>query len=241
MRINLSILCVLSVPICVVNSLTTSHLTKSMGDNGRLLCIGQARTFTRCSNPPHTSTAMLALRSNQEGKDNTSSFRRGLNGFFLAASLTLGCVLSLNTPVNAFDSSRVIGEIQGSGLVFKDTLLVESFDDPKVQGVSLYITNFQRPLAERIQKGFFTDPSAAALGCAKTGPVKIADNIAMGKQGEEVFEESKSLLFKTLRVQRIYDKEKGTVVYVTYNTRLNKNDDTNKSRFKSGVCAVSLE
>jgi catabolite regulation protein CreA len=111
----------------------------------------------------------------------------------------------------------------------------------KFPGVTLYISNFQRPLTERLSKDFFSDPSDASVTCAKTGAVVIADNIAVGKGGEEVFEESKSLLFKTLRVQRIYDKEKNTVVYVSYNTRLDKNDDTNKSRFKSSVCAVYLE
>jgi len=140
----------------------------------------------------------------------------------------------------AFES-RIIGEISGSGIVFKDTLVVESFDDPKVQGVTLYISNFQRPLTERIQKDFFTDPSYTSVGCAKTGPVKIADNIATGKGGEEVFEESRSLLFKTLRVQRIYDQQKKSAVYVTYNTRFDKNSDSNKSRFKSSICVVNLD
>ena len=59
--------------------------------------------------------------------------------------------------------------------------------------------------------------------------------------GEEVFEESKSLLFKTLRVQRIYDEETQTVVYVSFSTRLDKNDDTNAARFKSALCAVHLD
>jgi catabolite regulation protein CreA len=107
--------------------------------------------------------------------------------------------------------------------------------------VTLYISNFQRPLTERLSKDFFSDPSYASVSCAKTRKVEIADNIGMGKGGEEVFEESKSLLFKTLRVQRIYDQERNTVVYVSFNTRLDKNDDTNKSRFKSSICAVNLE
>jgi catabolite regulation protein CreA len=117
---------------------------------------------------------------------------------------------------------------------------VESFEDPKVKGVSLYVSNFQRPLTERIQKDFFSDPSSASITCARSGPISIADNINTSKQGEEVFEESKSLLFKTLRVQRIYDQEKNTVVYVSFNTRLDKNSDTNKSRFKSSLCALNL-
>ena len=107
----------------------------------------------------------------------------------------------------------------------------------------MYVSNFQRPLTERLSKDFFNDPSYASVGCAKTaaGKIEIADNINTSMQGEEVFEESKSLLFKTLRVQRIYDKEKNTVVYVSFNTRLDKNEDSNKSRFKSSICAVNLE
>jgi len=31
----------------------------------------------------------------------------------------------------------------------QDTLQIESFDDPKVRGITLYISNFQRPLTER--------------------------------------------------------------------------------------------
>lgn len=63
----------------------------------------------------------------------------------------------------------------------------------------------------------------------------------MNSFAEEVFEESKSLFFKTLRVQRIYDQEKNTMVYVSFNTRINKGDDDNKSRFKSSLCAVNLD
>lgn len=58
---------------------------------------------------------------------------------------------------------------------------------------------------------------------------------------QPVFEEKRSLLFKELRVQRIYDEEKKTLVYVSFNTRLDKNSDSNKSRFKSSISAVSLE
>jgi hypothetical protein len=41
-------------------------------------------------------------------------------------------VLCLPAAAVASDS-RIIGQIAGSGLVFKDTLVVESFDDPKVR------------------------------------------------------------------------------------------------------------
>lgn len=114
--------------------------------------------------------------------------------------------------------------------------------DPKIKGVELYISNFDRPITEKLSgANLFNDPAYASVACTKTAKVvAIADNIAKGPGGEEVFEESRSLLFKTLRVQRIYDTDTNTVIYVSYNTRLDKNDDTNKSRFKSSLCAVNL-
>ena len=78
------------------------------------------------------------------------------------------------------------------------------------------------------------------VACAKTGKVAIASNIAKGPEGEQVFKESRSILFKDLRVQRIYDEQENTVVYVSFSTRLDKSDDNNKSRFKSSLCAVNL-
>lgn len=169
--------------------------------------------------------------------------KRGLAAGLLSLSVmtNLSSMMPADMTVANAAGSTVIGEIAGSGLVFKDTLVVEQFDDPKVKGVSLYISNFQKPMTEKIAKGeIFSDPSFASVSCARTGPITIADNIAKGKQGEEVFEESKSLLFKTLRVQRIYDEERGVVVYVSFNTRLDKNSDSNKARFKSSTCAIGL-
>jgi hypothetical protein len=82
-------------------------------------------------------------------------------------------------------SSRVVGEISGSGLVFKDKLLVESFADPKIQGVALYLTSFERPLTERLSKDFFSDPSASSLTCNKSADkVQVADNIVTSTAGE---------------------------------------------------------
>ena len=206
----------------------------------------------------------LALHAQREGSNNrptteVSSFFENTKKTFqtglLSAALILGTTFSPhihfqndnNTPFLApptvhADSSKVVGALKGSGLVFKDTLKIERFEDPKVQGVVLYISNFERPVTEKFSGGnFFNDPSYASVACARTGKIAIADNIAKGPWGEEVFEESRSLLFKTLRVQRVYDEEKKTVVYVSYNTRLDKGDDTNKSRFKSSLCAVNLD
>jgi catabolite regulation protein CreA len=129
---------------------------------------------------------------------------------FLATS---AAVLTGSRPSKASAAeSRTIARLQGSGLVFKDTLVVESFDDPKVstillldpliglvliyvhshfflgyskvKGVTLYVSNFERPMTERIQKDFFTEPSYASVTCVKTGPIELADNIDKSDKGE---------------------------------------------------------
>ena len=107
--------------------------------------------------------------------------------------------------------------------------------------MTLYISDFSRPITDRVQKDFFSDPSQADLACARTGPIKLAADIAMGREGEEVFNEARSLLFKTLRVRRIYDEPTKTLVYTAFSTRANKNDDENKSRFASSLCAVHVD
>lgn len=198
---------------------------------------------------PNVRPIVTAHATKQDCKSRTPEgsialpFKLNARNFMVAAALCTTAFATPTAPVNAVES-QVIGQITGSGLVFKDTLQVESFEDPKVRGVTLYISNFQRPINERLSsaKNFFSDPSSAAVACARTGKmVTVADNINKTPAGEEVFKESKSLLFKSLKVQRIFDIEHNTVVYVSFNTRFDKNDDDNKSRFQNSLCAVNLD
>lgn len=125
--------------------------------------------------------------------------------------------------------------------MFKDTLKVSAFEDPKLKGVTIYLSDFDRPLTEKLQKDFFSDPSSTSLGCALTGPILLQPSqINSSEDGEEVFEENRSLFFKQIRVKRVYDKQTNTAVYVSYSTRLDKGSDKNKARFKSSLCAVNL-
>ena len=117
---------------------------------------------------------------------------------------------------------------------------------------------------ERVQKDFFSDPSQSGLACSRRGaPLKVG-NVDTSAEGEDVVSEAKSLLFKTLRVKRIVDKEANALVYVSYSTRtrlcenhdfmarapdslvdfctgINKDDDSNKARFASSLCTVSMD
>lgn len=129
-----------------------------------------------------------------------------------------------------------------TGLIFKDTLKIEAFEDPKVSGVELYLSAFERPVTEKIAAGdVFSDPSQGGLTCSYKGRVVVSNAASTDKSGEEVFSEARSLLFKSLKVRRVVDKAGEAVVYAVYSQRLDKNDDTNNSRFKSALCAVHVD
>jgi CreA protein len=95
-------------------------------------------------------------------------------------------------------------------------IVVEAIEDPKVEGVTCHVTHFERGLIDRLRKGnWFEDPSNASIACRQTGPIVIGE-IERDEEGEEVFNERKSLVFKNLAVRRIYDEAHQTLIYVVY-------------------------
>jgi CreA protein len=99
-------------------------------------------------------------------------------------------------------------------------IVVEAIEDPEIKGITCHVTHFERGLIDRLRKGnWFEDPSNASIACRQTGPVVIGD-IELDEEGEEVFNERKSLVFKNLAVRRIYDEARQTLVYVIYSRQV---------------------
>jgi CreA protein len=93
---------------------------------------------------------------------------------------------------------------------------VEAVADPEVQGVVCHVAYFNRSLIDRLQQGnWFEDPSYSAVDCSASGPITIG-NINLNKGGEEIFKQSRSLIWKSLRVSRIYDAENNALVYLAH-------------------------
>lgn len=171
----------------------------------------------------------------------TIGFKPKITNTILRSALGFGFYFCGYIPTGVADA-RQIGDIPTSGLIFKDSLRVSSFKDPKIPNVNLYLADFDRPLTDKLNSNFFDDPSSSSLACSSDGPIDPANlqKITPNKEGEEIFEESRNLFFKQIKVRRIYDKDSNTLVYVSYSTRFDKNADENKSRFKSSLCAVSV-
>src|SRR5690606_38857164 len=86
-----------------------------------------------------------------------------------------------------------------------DDITVEAVADPEVKGVVCHVAYFNRSLIDRLQQGnWFEDPSYSAVDCSAAGPITVG-NINTNKGGEEIFQQSRSLIWKSLRVSRIYD------------------------------------
>jgi CreA protein len=96
-----------------------------------------------------------------------------------------------------------------------DKIVVDGFDDPKVEGVACHIARAQTG-GMKGALGVAEDTSDASIACRQIGPIKIIGDI---KDGERVFDERRSLIFKTLQVVRFFDRKRNVLVYVAYSNR----------------------
>ncbi|MFH1035795.1 MAG: CreA family protein [Pseudomonadota bacterium] len=97
-----------------------------------------------------------------------------------------------------------------------DKIVVDGFDDPKVQGVSCFLSRAQTG-GVKGELGLAEDTSDASISCRQVGPIKILGEL---KDGERVFDERRSLVFKRLQVVRFFDRERNVLVYVAYSDRV---------------------
>jgi CreA protein len=113
-------------------------------------------------------------------------------------------------PAAAGEVGRVGGDWVGNDIV------IEAIPDPKVQGVTCHVSYFDRSMWDRLSKGnWFEDPSNSSIACRQTGPIVIG-NIDLSPRGEPVFSASRSLIFKSLTVTRIYDAQNQVLIYLTH-------------------------
>ncbi|MDP4073581.1 CreA family protein [Acidovorax sp. A1169] len=95
-------------------------------------------------------------------------------------------------------------------------IIVEAYDDPAVAGVTCYVSR-ARTGGIKGSLGLAEDRSEASIACRQTGPVSFPAPL---RKQEEVFSERLSILFKRLRVVRMVDPARNTLVYLTYSEKL---------------------
>jgi len=125
------------------------------------------------------------------------------------ASLLAACALAA-----CGNGSPEVGEFKNdwSGNEIK----IIQLSDPKVDGVVCHLAHFDRGVWDRLGKGnWFENPSNSSISCLQSGPITIG-RIDLDKSGEEVFDQSQSLVFKQLAVRRIYDAGTDSLMYVSF-------------------------
>ena len=95
-------------------------------------------------------------------------------------------------------------------------IVVDAHDDPKVAGVTCYVSRAKTG-GVKGALGLAEDKSEASIACRQVGPISIAKPLP---QQEEVFNERISLVFKKLRIVRMVDVKRNTLVYLTYADRV---------------------
>ena len=120
----------------------------------------------------------------------------------------------LAVTLAACGDSREVGNV-GVDWTGND-ISIDAVADPEVDGVVCHLAYFNRSFIDRLQQGnWFEDPSYSALDCSITGPITIGD-IQTRAGGEEIFKEGRSLIWKSLRVTRVYDQANNALIYLAH-------------------------
>lgn len=95
-------------------------------------------------------------------------------------------------------------------------VVVEAFDDPAVEGVACYVSRAKTG-GIKGALGVAEDPARFSVACRQVAPIRFSKPLA---RNEQVFREGASLVWKHVRVVRIVDAKRNTLVYLTYSDRL---------------------
>ena len=96
-------------------------------------------------------------------------------------------------------------------------IVVDAYDDPKVAGVTCYVSRAKTG-GIKGALGLAEDLSEASIACRQVGPISFSGKPL--EVQEEMFNERISLVFKKLRVVRMVDRKRNTLVYLTYSDRV---------------------
>ncbi len=130
---------------------------------------------------------------------------------FLGA-LALAAAFAL--PVHA----ETLGEVS---TVFKligpnHKIVIEAYDDPLVEGVTCFVSRAKTGGITGAV-GLATDKSDASIACRQVGEIRIKEPLP---RQDDVFSERLSILFKRLRIVRVVDAKRQSLVYMTYSEKL---------------------
>ena len=133
----------------------------------------------------------------------------------LAATLMVGLAapgsVRADGPDAIFKKSTV-----WRALTPNDKLAVYGIDDPEVDGVACHYTVPEKG-GVKGTLGVAEEVSDISLSCRQVGPIKFKSKF---EQGDVVFSERRSLIFKKMQIVRGCDAKRNVLVYLVYSDRI---------------------
>ncbi|MBI5018363.1 MAG: CreA family protein [Deltaproteobacteria bacterium] len=126
----------------------------------------------------------------------------------------LGCLVALSRLARAEEIGHV--DTKWNALSPDDSIVIEAFDDPVVQGVVCHLSRARKG-GWKGAVGLAEDPTEASIACRQIGPIQFLGEV---KKGEEVFSQRASAVFKRIHVVRFLDRKRNVLVYLTYSDRI---------------------
>ncbi|MGZ5010596.1 MAG: CreA family protein [Methylobacter sp.] len=131
----------------------------------------------------------------------------------LAATIVLG-ILAFTASAEEIGDVSTTFKLLGAN----HKIVVEAFDDPDVPGVACHISRAKTG-GMKGAVGLAEDPTEASISCRQIGSIDTG-KLDKLKNGDVVFKENLSLVFKTLQVVRFYDKKRNVLVYLAYSDKV---------------------
>jgi CreA protein len=125
---------------------------------------------------------------------------------------------AFSLALTAAATAETVGEVSTAFKLIgpNHKVVVEVFDDPKVGGVSCYLSRSKTGGVSGAL-GLAEDKAESSVACRQVGLISF--NGTLPRQ-EEVFSERASILFKHVRVVRMVDSKRNALVYLVYSDRL---------------------
>ncbi|WP_306145103.1 CreA family protein [Roseibium sp. MMSF_3412] len=127
------------------------------------------------------------------------------------------CALSVAPAISADEPDLIFKKSTVWKFLTPDhKLATYAIDDPLVDGVACHFTVPEKGGVSG-WLGVAEEVSDVSLACRQVGPVTIKENF---EQGEEMFRQRRSLVFKKMQIVRGCDVKRNVLVYLVYSDKL---------------------
>jgi CreA protein len=155
------------------------------------------------------------MRKSRKGNSMNCKFQKLGRTTATAVAMAIAAVLTL---ASCGPKRHIVGSVNTEfKLIGPDhKIIVESYDDPKVDGITVFVSESQTG-GVKGALGIAEDTSNASVAVRQTGPIKVKEAF---ENGEDAFSERRSILFKRLHVSRFWDASHQSFVYVVWTDRI---------------------